>query len=102
TEEDVEQRLHRALLAEVLTGRQVHRALAVRGRDRRYLVALQADVARRRHLQARRQIDPELQDLERPANALELVRRNFRVHEAAAGGHPLDAALFDDALVTRA
>ena len=91
-----------ALAAEVFAGDEVHDAFAVGRRDRRDLVALQADITRRRHLQTRRQVDPELQDLERAALALELLGRDLGVHEAATGRHPLDTALLDDALVPRA
>ena len=80
----------------------MHDALAVGCCDSGNFVALQADVTRLRHLQPRRQIHPKLQNLERAALTHELFGRDFRVHEAAAGRHPLDAALFDDALVTGA
>ncbi len=52
-------------------------------------------VSGRGHLMAGRQIDPELEALEQPVFLL----RHFRVHDAAPGGHPLDAAGLDDALV---
>jgi hypothetical protein len=61
--EDVEQRLHAAFAAEILAGDEVYDRFAVGRRDRRDLVALQADVPRLRHLQTRRQVDPKLQDL---------------------------------------
>ncbi len=68
----------------------------------RDLVFLQSDVARLGHLQPRRQVDPELQDLERAAAPQELLRRELRVFDAAPGRHPLHAARTDDALVAGA
>jgi hypothetical protein len=47
----------------------------------------------------RRQVDPELQDLQRSAAAPELRRRQLGVHQAASRRHPLHAAGADHALV---
>src|SRR4029078_5353438 len=58
-----------------------------------------AGVARRRHLEPRREIDPELQDLERPAVAPELLRRDLGVLDAAPCRHPLHSAGADHALM---
>jgi hypothetical protein len=80
---------------------EVH-AHAVRDVHDRDRIALQADVARRRHLQRGRQVHPQLQDFQRSAAFHEFARRHFRMHDAAAGRHPLHAAGTDDALVARA
>jgi hypothetical protein len=77
----------------------MHRAAPVVGREGRDLGRLQTHVAGLRELQARGQVHPELQDLERPAARLERGRRDLRVHEPAPRGHPLHAARMDHALV---
>jgi hypothetical protein len=68
----------------------------------RDLFALQADVARLGHLERGGQVDPQLQDLERPAAFHECARRHLLVHHPAPGRHPLHAAGVDHAFVAGA
>ena len=70
--------------------------------DGRNVLALQPGVGRRRHLQPRGQVDPQLQDLQRPAPALEVGRRQLGMNEARARRHPLHPAGADDAFVAAA
>ncbi len=60
--------------------------------ERRNLIALQSDITRLGHLQPRREVDPQLQDLERPAAFLEVVGRKLGMFEPAPGGHPLNVS----------
>src|SRR5205085_1326266 len=91
---DPRQRLDRPAMAVPLTSDQRY---VLKPRN---LARLQADVLRRGHLEARRQVDPQLQDLERPAVAQEVIRRELRVLQPATGGHPLDAAGANHTLVS--
>ena len=54
-------------------------------------------VARRRHLERRRQVDPQLHGVGRAAAAVHLLGRQLVVQDAATGGHPLGVALADHA-----
>ena len=78
----------RALLAPELAADDAH-ARAVVVDDLRDLGALDVLVARRGHLQRRRQIGPELEAVHA---ALRVALRHFLMHDAAAGGHPLHVA----------
>nr|WP_229477079.1 hypothetical protein [Massilia rubra] len=93
------QRLQRAFAAIPCAGDQVQVDLAAIELQRRNVAPLQPGVGRRRHLQASRQVDPELQDFELAALFAKRRRRYFGMHDAAAGRHPLHAAGADDALV---
>ena len=80
---------------------QVDPRLVVDAWQRGNAVALHADVPGRRHLEPRGQVHPELEQLQRPTLALERRRGDLGMDETAAGRHPLDAALVDDALMAR-
>jgi hypothetical protein len=64
-----------------------------------HLIGLNPDIARRGHLEARGQVHPELQDFERAALALEVLRRDLGMDQPASRRHPLDAARINRAFV---
>ncbi len=90
----------RARMAGDLTGDDPQeRAAVVRGQQR-HLAAADVLVARGRHLQAGRQVDPQLDAVERAAAGDDLLGRGLDVEDAATGGHPLRVAVGDDAAAT--
>ena len=52
-------------------------------------------VARRSHLECRRQVHPQLDGLEQPALLVELLGRELLVLDVPTGGHPLGLAFAD-------
>ena len=71
-------------------------------RNGRYVRLLQPHITWLAHFQMRWQIDPQLQNFQRATFAQKLRRRDFRMHNAAARGHPLHAARMDHALMAGA
>ncbi len=65
--------------------------------SRRAVGALEVLVGRVGHLQAPRQVDPQLHAVEGPAAADQLDRGRLDVQDAAARGHPLGRAVGDEA-----
>jgi len=68
---------------------------AVRRGQQRHLPGADVLVARRRHLQPGRQVDPQLEAVEQAAADHEFLRRRLDVQDAAARGHPLGVAVGD-------
>jgi Kef-type K+ transport system membrane component KefB len=68
---------------------------AVRRREQRHLGRADVLVARRRHLQPARQVDPQLEAVEQAAADHELLRRRLDVQQPGTRGHPLGVAVGD-------
>lgn len=73
--------------------------LAVRDLDQWNLTSPQIPTVWLRHLEARWKIHPELQYLQRTADALECVRRQASMYQAGACRRPLNAAGADCGLL---
>ena len=78
-----------------VTGDQPDQGAAVVGGEQAQRVPCDRLVARRRHLERRGQVDPQLHGVGGAAAAVHLLRRQLVVEDAAAGGHPLGVALGD-------
>ena len=88
----------RAALARELAADDAH-ARAVVIPDFGNLTARNVLIARRRHLERRRQIRPQLEAVHAPAR---VALRHFLMQDAAAGGHPLHVAGAERAVVAEA
>ena len=80
-----------------VAGDETDQRSAVVGSQQPEVVAGNRLVPRRRHLQRRGEIGPQLDGVRRTAAAVHPLGRELVVQDAAAGGHPLGVALADHA-----